>query len=318
MEFKQIEAFVNVVKYKSFSRAADASFLTQPTISTHISSLEKELDIQLINRKSKEAIPTEQGALFYKYALMMLNTREKAIYFLKNQTPKVDGILEIQTSSIPGEYIVPNLMAQFKLIYPHIKFYVEQSDSMAVVKNLLDHKGELGFTGTKEENELMYIPLMKDEAVLITPIDPKFKALNGKRLKLKNFIEEPFILREQGSGTRREFESKIEKLGYNPNNLNIVARMNSLESIKNAVACGLGVSIISKIALGEQIKRDSFLVFNIEEFNLDREFYLAYNKGVPLSPRAEIFKEYVLDFFRSTEISLDQANSNDSKFPEVM
>lgn len=310
MDFKQIEAFANVIKYKSFSKAADASFLTQPTISTHISILEKELDMQLINRNSKEALPTKQGKIFYKYALTMLNTREKAIYSLNNLSSNVNGILEIQASSIPGEYIVPDLLAQFKLICPQVKFYLEQSDSMTVSKNLLESKGEIGFTGMKGENGLAYIPLIKDEAVLITPYSTKFKSMEGKRLKLADFIEEPFILREQGSGTRKEFEDKIETLGYNPRRLNIIARMDSMESIKQAVASGLGVSIVSKIAVEKQMYRDSFLTFSIEEYNSDREFYIVYNKKVTLSPRAEIFKEFVTDHFHSTEMQSTQTNSN--------
>lgn len=301
MDFKQIEAFVNVVKYKSFSKAADASFLSQPTISTHISTLEKELGMQLIHRTSKEALPTKQGKLFYKYALMMLNTREKAIFSLKELSTNVSGILEIQSSSIPGEYIVPKLMTQFKQTNPQVKFYVEQSDSMTVTKNLLENKGELGFTGTKVENDLTYLPLMKDEAVLITPLEAKFKVLEGKKLKFEDFVDEPFILREQGSATRKEFEDEIARLGYNPNKLKIIARMNSMESIKNAVSCGLGVSIVSKIAVEKQLGRDNFLAFNIEGYNLGRKFYLVYNKKVTLSPRAEAFKKFVQDIFGSAE-----------------
>lgn len=318
MDFKQIEAFVNVVKYKSFSKAADASYLTQPTISTHVNILEKELDLQLINRQSKEAVPTKQGKIFYKYALMMLNTREKAIYSMNNLSSNVSGILEIQTSSIPGEYIVPDLMAQFQMIYPQVKFFLEQSDSMSVSNNLLESKGEIGFTGMKWDNGLTYIPLMKDEVVLITPPSTKFKSMEGNRLKLEDFIGEPFILREQGSGTRKEFENKIEKLGYNPIRMNIIARMDSMESIKHAVASGLGVSIISKIAVEKQMHKDSFLTFSIEKYNSDREFYIAYNKRVTLSPRAETFKEFVIDRFHSTEMSPVQTNSNILNMPKIV
>lgn len=295
MDFKQIEAFVNVVKYKSFSKAADASFLTQPTISTHIGILEKELNMQLINRKSKEALPTKQGRIFYKYAIMMLNTREKAVHSLNNLPSDINGILEIQASSIPGEYIVPELMTKFRQIYPDVRFYLEQSDSVTVSKNLLENKGEIGFTGMKSENGLVYIPVMRDEAVLITPPSTKFKALEGKVLTPEDFIREPFILREQGSGTRKEFEDKIEKLGYPPGKLNITARINSMESIKHAVAGGLGVSIVSKIAVGKQCDKDRFLIFSMEGYHSGREFYLAYNKNVTLSPRAEAFKEFVLN-----------------------
>ena len=114
MDFKQIEAFVNVIKYKGFSKAAEATFLTQPTISAHINSLEKELRLQLIDRTKKEAIPTAEGKLFYNYAMTMLNTREQAIYSLQNFSINIKGTIEILSSSIPGEYIVPCLVAEFK------------------------------------------------------------------------------------------------------------------------------------------------------------------------------------------------------------
>lgn len=309
MDFKQIETFVNVVKYKSFSRAADALFLTQPTISTHISILEKELEMQLISRNNKEALPTKQGKVFYKYALIMLNTREKAIYSLNNPSFNVSGVLEIQTSSIPGEYIVPNLLARFRENYPQVKLYVEQSDSMTVFKNLLDNRGEIGFTGMKGKGELTYVPLMKDEAILIAPASGKFLTAAGKKIKLEDFIYKPFILRQRGSGTRKEFEDEIEKLGYNPNKLNIIARMNSMESIKQAVASELGVSIVSKIAVENRSDSGGFLTFGIEDYNLDREFYIVYHQNVTLSPRAEAFREFVLDYFR--EIRMDSAEISD-------
>ncbi len=91
MEFKQIEAFINVVKYKSFSKAADASFLTQPTISTHISSLEGELGVTLIDRMGKESRLTKQGREFYKYAINMINTREQALYAMEKAGKEVAG-----------------------------------------------------------------------------------------------------------------------------------------------------------------------------------------------------------------------------------
>ena len=103
MEFKQIEAFVNVIKYKSFSKAADASFLTQPTISTHISTLEKELGVTLIDRLGKESRPTKEGRAFYKYAISLINTREKAIMEVGRRGSEFSGIIDLRASSIPGE-----------------------------------------------------------------------------------------------------------------------------------------------------------------------------------------------------------------------
>lgn len=298
MDFKQIEAFVNVVKYKSFSKAADASFLTQPTISTHISTLEKELGVRLIDRQGKEALPTRQGKLLYKHAVHLLNTREKAIFSIMKYGSEIDGVLEIQASSVPGEYLVPALMAKFKESHPKVKFYLEQSDSETVEEHLQNHKGELGFVGSSHSSNLQYQTLVKDRMVLITPVNPKFKNKAGKALRVAEFIEEPFVWREQGSATRKEFEDQILGLGYDPRQMHVVARFNSGEAIKQAVSHGLGVSIISHLAVDQDVNQRNYSVFEIEDLNLEREFSLAWNKNTALSPTAEAFKEFVMKTYR--------------------
>ncbi len=295
MDFRQIEAFVNVVKYKSFSKAADASFLTQPTISSHVSTLEKELGTKLIHRNTKEALPTGQGRLLYKYAVNMLNTREKAVFSLKGYSEAIRGVLEMQTSSIPGEYMVPQLMAEFKEKYPLVKFYLEQSDSSRVEHNLADHKGELGFIGYRGTANLHYEKIMTDIAVLITPNNDKFRPLNGKELTPEDFIDEPFVWREQGSATRKEFETALSAMGQDPKQLNVVARVNSIEAIMQSVSYGLGVSVVSKIAVDCNLSNDRFLSFPIKGMELGRVFYLVWNKSTALSPTAETFRSFVLD-----------------------
>ena len=147
MEFRQLEAFVNAAKYKSFSKAADATFLTQPTISTHVSNLENELGVRLLNRSGREISLTPHGHEFYSYAVELLNTRSRAVMSMKNLKEDLDGILEIQTSSIPGYFYLPQVMEEFHELFPRVKFYVEQSDSRLVNENLMNQRGELGFNG---------------------------------------------------------------------------------------------------------------------------------------------------------------------------
>lgn len=295
MDFKQIEAFVNVIKYKSFSKAADASFLTQPTISTHVSTLEKELGVKLVDRHGKEALPTRHGKILYKYAVHMLNTREKAVVSLAGFTSGIEGVLEIQASSVPGEYLVPSLIAKFRQEYPLVKFYLEESDSGRVEENLLDQKGEIGFLGYKAAGGLNYEKLMTDRMVLITPKSQRFLALYGQPISVEDFIQEPFVWREQGSATRREFEEKISAMGYDPKQINVAARINSMEAIKQAVSKGLGVSILSRIAVEGRPDSREYLTFEIQDVNLDRDFYIVWNKNVALSPTAETFKAFALE-----------------------
>lgn len=301
MDFKQIEAFVNVIRYKGFSKAAEAIFITQPTISAHINALERELQMQLIDRTKKEAVPTAEGRLFYNYALTMLNTREQAIYSLQNYALNINGTVDIKCSSIPGEYIVPSLIAGFRKEYKKATFRMEQSDSYAVIDHIKTHNGEIGFTGHKGNDGLTYKLLVKDKAVLITPMEEKFLNRRGQAVDIRDIVGESFILREKGSATRDSFEKALREKGIAYSSVNIAARMNSMEAIKQAVRGGMGVSIISEVAAEKDSTDRGYLVFDIDGYDDSREFYMVYDDRFTMSPTAETFKFFVLEKY-SNEI----------------
>jgi DNA-binding transcriptional LysR family regulator len=124
LDFRQIEAFIQVVKLKSFSKAADAVFLTQPTISTHINSLENELGVKLVDRSGKEIVPTKAGKIFYDYANSLLNVRDSAIHSLNEFSTKIEGKLEIAASTVPSQYLLPELMAAFLEHYKKVNLCI--------------------------------------------------------------------------------------------------------------------------------------------------------------------------------------------------
>lgn len=294
MEFRQLEAFVNAVKYKSFSRAADATFLSQPTISAHVSNLESELGVLLFHRNGREITLTPQGREFYPYATSLLNTRAKALLSVHGGSGELSGILDIQTSTIPGQYLLPRLMKGFHEKNPKVRFYVEQSDSRNVNENLLNQKGELGFTGYKGNSGLAYEPVFTDDMVLITPDEPCYADYkNGDKMPAEMFLKCPFILREEGSGTKEEMEKALVDGKAVFKNVAVVARMNHMETIKQAVSLGLGVSIVSELAVRHCAESEGLRYFKIEGLKKKRIFYLTYNKNRCLSPAAEEFLTFV-------------------------
>ena len=294
MEFRQLEAFVNAVKYKSFSKAADATFLTQPTISTHISNLETELGVRLLNRKGREITLTSQGQDFYGYAMELLNTRERALDHIHNQSKEIDGILEIQTSSIPGHSFLPMLMDEFHKLYPKVRFYVEQTDSRTVNENLLNQRGEIGFTGYKGNSALAFETVFEDEMVLITPDIEKYRSYkNGEEIPTELFIHEPFIMREDGSGTKQEMEQALVNGKAVFKHIDVIAKMTNMEAVKQVVGRGLGVSIVSEQVVTETAESENIRYFKIQGLEKKRCFYLTYNKNVVLSPTAEVFLKFV-------------------------
>ena len=247
MDFKQIEAFVNVVRFKSFSKAADASFFSQPTISTHIQNLEKELGVKLLDRKSR--------------------TVARAIDAIGNASDSVSGVLELQSSSVPSVSFLPELMAEFKKSNEGIQYYLSVSDTQNVIDNIMDRRGEIGFIGEEIKNPALKSELVfKDKSVLIAPASYKI----GKKIKLADSFSYPFIWRESGSATRANFEKAVRAAGLDSSELKLAALVDDIDAIVRSVESGLGVSIISeKIAasLEGRVK-----VANITDFDEKRSF----------------------------------------------
>ena len=288
MDFKQIEAFVNVVRYKSFSKAADATFFTQPTISTHIRNLEKELGVKLLDRKSRVVEMTPQGSKFYKYAVEMINARAQAFEALSNLDENIGGILEIQTSSIPGVTFLPDLLAGFRKEHREVQYYVSMSDTQTVVDNISDRIGEIGFTGEDvTSGSIECVKVATDSSVMIAP---QSFSVDGS-ISLSDALSYPFIWRETGSATRKTFEAAALARGFGKDGFEIAALVDDMDAIIRSVEAGLGVSIISsKVAhtLGDRVS-----VIDIEDFREERSFYMIKLKGISLSPAAEAFSQYV-------------------------
>lgn len=288
MDFKQIEAFVNVVRYKSFSKAADATFFTQPTISTHIRNLEKELGVKLLDRKSRTVEMTPQGNQFYKYAVEMINARSLAIDAINAGVENLSGILEIQTSSIPGVTFLPGLLAGFRNEHDGVQYYVSVSDTQTVVDNISERIGEIGFVGEDvSSSAIECVKVASDRSVLISPLSSGI----GAEVSLSEVAQHPFIWRETGSATRKSFEKAALEAGFEKDAFEVAALVDDMDAIVRSVEAGLGVAIISEqiaSALGGRVN-----VSEIKDFNEARSFFMIRLKNMSLSPAAEAFAEYV-------------------------
>ena len=292
MHFKQAEAFVNVIRHKSFSKAAEAIYLSQPTISAHISSLENELGVCLIVRSTKEVYPSAAGQIFYQYALEMLRLRDRAILEVQSYSTEVRGELDIAASTVPSQYILPELLPSLVEKYPKVFFSVRQYDSGEVVGRIVNMEAEVGMTGTApDKGACAFEPFMDDQLVLIAPNAPEYQEMAELAPSVLRSL--PVIVRESGSGTRREAEEFLLGAGVDPKSLHVVAQMQSTESIKQAVRKGLGVSVISRLAAADFLESGDVLELKLQSTHPQRSFYLVYHKKRPLSPAAEVFVKEV-------------------------
>lgn len=296
MEFNQLEVFIQVAKLGSFSKAAEKLYLTQPTISNHIQKLENELDIVLIDRKNKNINLTGAGELLYKYAIELINTRDKAKYSIEEYKGNIKGDLEITTSSIPEQYILPEIIIEFSKLYQNVTFTMNHKDSKAVCTQILDGQINFGIVGARYDNDaLEFAPFYDDELVLATPNTPEYDWNKDDHIKLASILNEKFIIRKEGSGTRLWLEEELKRKSCNLNSLNIVATIDSNELVKNMIELGLGISFISKLAIKKEVESNTIKSFRIEDLDLSRKFYFVYSKNRTLSPIAEVFKDFLLN-----------------------
>lgn len=294
MDFRQLETFVAISKFKSFSKAADYLYLTQPTISSHLQNLENELNTILVNRSNKNITLTKAGEIFYLHALEIINKREIALFSLDSFKGKIEGTLEIACSTIPEQYILPDLISSFNKSHPDVRFRLFHYDSQQVIDGILNSEIDFGFVGAKNEvRQLNYIDIMEDSLVFIAPCTDYY--LSKKYITLEEVIKEKIILREKGSGTRKIFEKLLEDAMMSIDKLNVVACLENTEAIKQCVRKGLGITLISEMAIEDEVRFNLVKKFKLENKEILRNFYFVYHKSKTLSPLAETFKNYMLN-----------------------
>ena len=297
MEFKQLEAFVAVVDYGSFSEAARKLYLTQPTISAHVRSLEEELHTKLILRTTKKTTITTRGYQLYDSAVRMLEIRNN---LLENFTGVQKHMIDLAASTIPSSYLLPEILAAFGKTHPDIYFHSIQADSAESINRVLDGTVDLALVGQNTRDETcVFLPFCQDELVIATPITNHYLSLQNKTVTFEDFIKDPIIIREKGSGTKKEMDLFLEQIGVTPSDLNVIARMNDLEGIKKSIVNGLGISILSARSAIDLQKTKQILLFPLEESAHKRTFYIVYSKNRILKPHVRQFIQFVQNFYRT-------------------
>lgn len=297
MNLKQLEAFVQVADGGSFSKAAKELYLTQPTISAHISSLEKELDARLFVRNTKEVKLSEDGKLLYGYAKEIVELEMKIEEEFGREKRSAQRCITIAASTIPAQYLLPEVLAKFIEKYPNEQFKITETDSASVIEQVVERTIDFGFSGTViEKKHCAYIPFYKDELVIITPNNEKFRKLREEN-GIRWMEAEPVILRERGSGTRKEAETQLKRSGVDLERLNVVASIENQETIKKSVQNGMGISVISKLAAVEEMEDGKLLGFRIPGGDGGRDINVVYNKNYKLSGSAEKFIRTVREIY---------------------
>ena len=300
MNLKQLEAFVKVVETGSFSKAAKELYLTQPTVSAHISTLERELKVRLFIRNTKEVTMSDAGQELYRYAKQMVELEcQIAEHFNMRGKNSSSHCVTIAASTIPAQYLLPEVLMQFKKRYPDEQFKLIETDSTEVVSQIVNSMADVGFTGTVlEKKYCRYIPFYKDKLAIITPNTEKYRTLlESSKDDISWIKKEHIIMREEGSGTRKEAQKQLKKAGIETANLDIIASIDNQETIKRSVRQGMGISVLSRLATEEEVRDGQILAFPIPKSDAGRDINLVYNKNAPMTANIERFIKIIKEIY---------------------
>lgn len=288
---------MEVAQSGSFSKAAKKLFLTQPTISAHIASLEKELDTRVFVRNTKEVDLSPEGQKLYTYARQILDLTEKIKEEFGRHEEEAKCVT-IAASTIPAQYLLPDILTRFNEKHPGEQLRILESDSAQVAEQVAEGSVDIGFTGTVLEKKFCkYIPFYKDQLVVITPNTEKYQEYKRMGGDISWIQEESVIMREEGSGTRKEAEKQLRHLGIRTERLHIIASIANQETIKKSVIQGMGISILSRLAAKNEVESGRVLEFPIPEADEGRDLNLVYNKNHPLTMSAQRFIKTVKEIY---------------------
>lgn len=294
-DLRHLEIFCKVVELKSFSKAAKAVYLAQASVSERVANLEKAVGTRLLDRLGRQVVPTKAGELLYEKALRLLEMKKGISQELEDFLGIKKGTVHIGGSTIPGEYILPQLLGKFREKHPGIIVTLSISDSGQIQEKVLNGVIELGVIGVKpKEKNLVSRALWEDELVLAVPSS---HALSDKEVvTIDDILELPFILREQGSGTLKIFEDYLRRyVSEGINALNLVTRLGSSTSVKEGIKAGIGVSIISLRAIRTEMEANIIKALRIKDVKIKREFYLIRDKRREISPLGRTLFNFLVE-----------------------
>lgn len=288
--FRQLRLLEAVARHSSFTRASEELHLTQPAVSTQIKQLEEAIGMPLFEQMGKKIFLTEAGKEVYAFSRTIAQQFHDIESVLDDMKGVKRGRLTLTVTST-GKYFAPYLLAAFLRRHPGAQVQLEVTNREEVVQQLQDNTPDMAIMGTPPHNiELQSQAFMQNPLVIIAPSDHPLAGV--ARVPLARLVEENFILRERGSGTRNAVERFFEDRGVK---LNTSMEMSRNEAIKHAVMAGLGLGIVSLHTLEFELALNRIAILSVEGFPIMKEWYLVHRSAKRMSPIAQAFHDFVLN-----------------------
>lgn len=272
MTLRSLKILVTVVETGKMTTAANQLFIAQPTISQTIIELEKEYNIQIFDRLNKKLYLTNEGHLFYQYAKRILALTNEMNDEIKNLSNKKK--IYMGATLTVGKSVLIDLVKHFEQEYPNIEIIVKIDNTRVIENLLLESKVDIAFVeGVIRNTELISTPVVSDELVLACSTFHEIAKRDS--ITLEELSKYPFILREEGSGTRELFESILHK---NSIEINVKWNSHGFDSIIDATVANQGLTVISKRLVMGKVKSGDLCIVPIQDVNLKRNFSLVTHK----------------------------------------
>ncbi len=303
MDIRRLEAFRKVYELRSFSRAGQELFLSQPTVSAHVAALEEELGVRLFDRLGRGVLPTPAAEALNARALEVFRALERARAEVLLLREKVAGELILGGSTIPAHYLLPRILSGFLPLYPEVRVEIQDGDTDQIMERTAKGEVVLGLVGAKaQRSDLAFEPLFKDHLVVVA--SPAFAKAHAAAIAAGDPTGWPWIMRERGSGTRKSFEQALDKLGVNPRALKRAVQVGGTESALRCAMAGLGSTVTSRLAAENALVRGELTEISNLALDMDRSFYLVHHAGREFLPTAARFREYALKWGQDFAVGL--------------
>ena len=292
MNLEYLKTFTEVIKTGNFSEVAKKMGVSQPAISFQIQRLERDLGVRLIDRWQKSIALTEAGKILLAFAQSVEKERERLIHDIDQLREEIAGDLVITASTIPGEYIVPKILSEFKIQHPYVEIQMMISDSLSVISGVQEGIYEVGFCGiAPKDSGLESFEMGDDEIVLIVP--PEHPFFKRDKIVLSEIVREPLIFREQTSGTRRNLETLLEKSGVDSAQLKPRMVLNTSQAVVSAVESGIGIAFVSNLAIKKSLALGLVKTVAVEGMKLKRDFFCVFRRERIVSRLLDDFINFV-------------------------
>lgn len=292
----RLKVFHTVAVHLNFSKAAEILYISQPAVSQNIRELETTLDIKLFDRSSKRIELTEAGRIVFKHAESILKQERELIFNLDTLKHKYSGSLKIGASTTVGQYILPAVLAKFHEIHKDVELSLLNDNTEKVESAILNNEIDIAIVeGYRKNSSIKYIPFTKDEIVAI--VHTSQPLAQKDEITLKELVELPLILREEGSGSLAVIANKLMEYDIRFSDMNIVLQLGSTESIKSYLAHSNSIALISIHAVTKEIVNGEFKVIDIQDIEIDRNFYFIHSHG-QLSGLAEVFLYFMQNNYK--------------------